>query len=249
MHFLWRLGPGLLVVVGLLVFVVPFLDLPFSMRLKAAPSDEGRLRLYRLIIGYLWAMAVLCRVLGDEAGMRVPHTSGEAAWLFGARWRECGMAALVAALFAVVLKPGVDCLLRPRRIGAYTRSAKALSWLLPHDAQQRRWFAGLSITAGICEEWILRGFVLREFHVRAGWSLTAALVVSSVLFGWNHLYQGWYAVVGSTVIGLGFGVIALLSGGLLVPMVLHSIMDLQTVVFFRPDAVSGSFGGLAGGAG
>lgn len=236
MHSLWPLGSGLLVVLALLVFVVPFLDLPISRRLERAPDAQGRLRLYRLVITYLWLMAVLSWIFRAGAGLHVPHAAGEAAWLFGARWRTCGIAALVTAFFVIALKPGMTCLLRPRLVPAYTRAVDRLAWLLPHDAQQRRWFALLSITAGVCEEWILRGVIPHALHVRAGFSLTAALAISSALFGWNHLYQGWKAVGSTAVIGFAFGLVALLSGGLLLPILLHCAMDLQVVVFWRPDA-------------
>jgi membrane protease YdiL (CAAX protease family) len=170
--------------------------------------------------------------------MGVPHSPGEALWLFGAHWRRWGIAALVALFFAVALKPGIDCLLRPKRVAAYMRAMKSLGWFLPHDAQQRRWFAWLSMTAGVCEEWIFRGVVPHGLHARAGLSLTAALLISSVLFGWNHLYQGWRAVGSTALIGFAFGLLALLSGGLLLPMLLHCAMDLQIVFSFRPDELS-----------
>ena len=118
------------------------------------------------------------------------------------------------------------------------RAMKSLGWFLPHDAQQRRWFAWLSMTAGVCEEWIFRGVVPHGLHARAGLSLTAALLISSVLFGWNHLYQGWRAVGSTALIGFAFGLLALLSGGLLLPMLLHCAMDLQIVFSFRPDELS-----------
>jgi membrane protease YdiL (CAAX protease family) len=51
---------------------------------------------------------------------------------------------------------------------------------------------------------------------------------------------GWKAVGSTAVIGLAFGLLALLSGNLLIPILLHSAMDLQIVVFFRPDLVDGS---------
>ncbi len=156
-------------------------------------------------------------------------------WLFGERWRTWILSAIVIVFFALVFKPGVDALFRPRRIPAYTRAMKSLAWVLPHDARQRRWFALLSVTAGICEEWVLRGVVPHELHANAGVSITMSLLISSLLFGWNHLYQGWKAVGSTAVVGLAFGLLALLSGNLLVPILLHCAMDLQIVVFFRPD--------------
>ena len=235
MHFFSALGPGLVVLLVLLLFVTPVIDLPMSRRLKADPRGEEKLRLYRWVLIYLWLMAAFSWVCRNGMGMRLLHAPGEALWLFGARWRTWGIAALVAVFFGLALKPGIDCLFRPRRVPAYTRAMQSLGWFLPHDAEQRRWFAWLSVTAGVCEEWILRGVVPHGLHARAGISLTTALLVSSVLFGWNHLYQGWRAVGGTALIGFALGLVALLSGGLLLPMLLHCAMDLQIVISFRPD--------------
>ncbi len=235
MHDLLHGHAGFLLLLGLLVLVMPFLDLPLSIPLRSAPTDEGRVRLYQWIVVYLWAAAALAWVVRGGAGMQVLHAPGDASWLWAAPWRTWTAWVMLVAFFGLLLMPGVVCLLQPRRIPAYTRAVKRIPWLLPHNARQRRWFAVLSVTAGVCEEWILRGVVMHGLHVGLGLSLTAALLWSSLLFGWNHLYQGWRAVLGSGLVGLALGVLALLTGGLLVPMVLHSVMDLQTVVYFRPD--------------
>lgn len=235
MHLLGHLSTGLVVIILLLVFVAPFIDLPISRRLEAKLDRKDRLRLYRVVIVYLWLMAGLAWIYRDGTGLRVAHAAGDAAWMFGAAWRTWAIAAAVALFFVVALKPGVDCLLRPRRIPAYTRAMKKVGWVLPQDRQQRRWFALLSVSAGVCEEWILRGVVPHCLHMQAGLSVTAALLVSSALFGWNHLYQGWRGVGSTALIGFMFGLVALLSGGLLLPILLHCAMDLQVVVSFRPD--------------
>ncbi len=249
MHLLSALSPGLLAILGILLFVAPFLDLPISRRLQAAPTGQRRLRLYRLVIAYLWVLAGLTWVYRDGTGVHVLHAAGDAAWLFGSRWRTWTISAILTLFFALVFKPGVDALLRPRRVPAYTRAMKSLAWVLPHNAQQRRWFALLSVTAGVCEEWVLRGVVPHGLNAKAGMSITASLLISSLLFGWNHLYQGWKAVGSTAVIGFAFGLLALLSGNLSIPILLHCAMDLQVVIFFRPDLTDGSHASVLNEAG
>jgi membrane protease YdiL (CAAX protease family) len=193
-----------------------------------------------LIIAYLWVLAALAWVWRDGTGIHVLHPAGIPTWLFGARWRTWTIAGILVLFFALVFKPGLATLLRPRLIPAYTRAMKSVAWMLPHDAQQRRWFALLSLTAGVCEEWLLRGVVPHGLNAKAGVSITTSLLISSLLFGWNHLYQGWRAVGSSAVIGLAFGLVALLSGNLVIPILLHCAMDLQIVVCFRPELADGS---------
>ena len=235
MHIFWFSDPGLVVLVVILIFVSPFLDLPISRRLRAAATGQLRLFFYRLVIAYLWTLAALAWAFREGTTLHVLHAAGDATWIFGVPWVTRVFSAILAAFFAVVFKPGVDALLRPKRIPAYTRAMRELAWMLPHNAQERRWFALLSVTAGVCEEWILRGVVPHGLHAKAGMSITTSLLLSSLLFGWNHLYQGWKAVGSTALIGLAFGLLALLSGNLLLPILLHCAMDAQVVIFFRPD--------------
>ncbi len=79
MHALSSLGPGLLAIVGILLFIAPFLDLPLSRRLQANPTDHQRLLLYRLIIAYLWVLAGLSWIYKGGTGIHVLHVAGDAA--------------------------------------------------------------------------------------------------------------------------------------------------------------------------
>ena len=95
----------------------------------------------------------------------------------------------------------------------------------------------VSITAGICEEVLFRGFMLHYLHVFP-WTLdlTLALLISSLIFGVHHLYQGASGAAGTAIIGILFGLLFLLTGNLLLPIVLHGAMDLRLLVVLRPPA-------------
>jgi membrane protease YdiL (CAAX protease family) len=77
---------------------------------------------------------------------------------------------------------------------------------------------------------VYRGFLLRYFHTWPfHWSLAWALVVSSLIFGIGHLYQGVAGGVQTAVIGFLFGAMFVMTGGLLVPIVAHAVMDLRVL--------------------
>ena len=63
--------------------------------------------------------------------------------------------------------------------------------LLPHTATEKRWFDAVSVTAGICEEFIYRGFL---FAYLAAWlpgmPVGVVVVLAGLVFGLGHLYQG-----------------------------------------------------------
>jgi Type II CAAX prenyl endopeptidase Rce1-like len=90
-------------------------------------------------------------------------------------------------------------------------------------------------TAGVCEETLFRGFLLHYLQVFP-WTLnlTLALLISSVIFGFNHLYQGAGGVAGSAIVGFLFGLLFLLTGNLLLPIIFHGVIDLRMLAILRP---------------
>jgi len=95
------------------------------------------------------------------------------------------------------------------------------------------------ITAGVCEETLFRGFMLHYLHVFP-WTLnlTLALLISSVIFGLNPLYQGASGVAGTAIVGFLFGLLFLLTGNLLLPFIFHGVMDLRMLAILRPPAAT-----------
>jgi len=67
-------------------------------------------------------------------------------------------------------------------------------------------------------------------------NLTLALLISSLIFGLNHLFGGVGGVVESATAGFLLGLLFLLSGNLLLPIILHVLIDLRMLVILRPLA-------------
>jgi membrane protease YdiL (CAAX protease family) len=91
----------------------------------------------------------------------------------------------------------------------------------------------------VCEEIIFRGFLLRYLHT-APWHLTLiwAIALSSAIFGLQHLYQGIAGVLQTTVMGVLFCLIFLITGNLAVPILLHTVMDLRVLLLLPPTPTS-----------
>lgn len=99
-----------------------------------------------------------------------------------------------------------------------------LQALLPSNHQELRWYYALSITAGIVEETIWRGFMW--WYLIQWLPIWAAALVAIASFGIIHLYQGisgaWRTgAVGAVLLG-----IYLLTGSLWVPILLHALGDI-----------------------
>jgi membrane protease YdiL (CAAX protease family) len=106
------------------------------------------------------------------------------------------------------------------------RQLGAVEPILPRTPAELRWFAAVSVTAGICEEILYRGFILAYLRVLV--PLPAAVILSAVLFGMAHAYQGTRGILQTAGVGLVLGALALFGGSLWVPMALHAFVDLNS---------------------
>jgi membrane protease YdiL (CAAX protease family) len=110
---------------------------------------------------------------------------------------------------------------------ARVEQAEALGDLvhfLPRNQREHRYFFGLSITAGIVEEIIYRGFVI--WYLAQFMPLWGAVIVSSVFFGLAHCYQGAAGTVRTGLVGLGFGVFYVFTGSIWLPIIGHALLDI-----------------------
>lgn len=103
---------------------------------------------------------------------------------------------------------------------------------LPHSKRELRALYGVSLTAGIVEEIIYRGFFM--WYLALSMPMWAALILSSVAFGIAHSYQGTAGVVKCGLVGLAFGGFYLLTGSIWLPMIGHFLFDaLQGPAIYR----------------
>ena len=98
--------------------------------------------------------------------------------------------------------------------------------LLPHTAKERKVFMLLSVTAGVCEEIIFRGFVLWYFAVWVGpvWSA----ILSSAVFGFGHIYLSLAHVPRTALFGLFAALLVLATGSLWPAIIIHAFVDLNS---------------------
>ncbi|MDP9051974.1 MAG: CPBP family intramembrane metalloprotease [Acidobacteriota bacterium] len=108
-----------------------------------------------------------------------------------------------------------------------TYQTEAIRAMGPHTWAEVALFAILSLAAGTCEEFVFRGYLLRQFQRWWG-STVAAVIVSSVLFGCLHLYEGWGAVVGICGLGAVYAIVAVRRGNLRSAMAAHFLQDAIT---------------------
>jgi membrane protease YdiL (CAAX protease family) len=108
--------------------------------------------------------------------------------------------------------------------------------LLPDTMGEMSWFAVMCVLSGIAEEPVYRGFLcfyisLYLPHING----PGLVLLTSLVFGIGHAYQGWRGIASTTVSGLIFGTLYVASGSLVLPAVVHSTGNLQAVLILWPQ--------------
>jgi len=152
------------------------------------------------------------------------------------RWIRDTKAALTSGIglgivivVAIVILVGGTLAIWAARTETEIPSVGDVQALLPRNRAELKYGAGLSINAGIVEELLFR---LGMPAVIFGFSSNAvlAVVVSVLVFGLLHAYQGIPGIVGTMIIGAVLMALYLASGNILVPMIAHALFDLRSLV-------------------
>jgi len=214
-----------------LVVVTPLWDWFEIPRLKASTAPRKKIRFYQKIVAASWACALVAVItIGLRAAGTMDRGAHESAWLAPGTRGGVFLEGLIAGLLIVIILPAVLAMRSGKIRVRAGKAARRLAFILPSTGEERRWWWLVCITAGICEELVYRGFLLHYLHVMPfHLDITRALVVSSLIFGIGHLYQGIAGVVQTTVIGFVLGAMFLLSGNLLLPIVVHAVIDLRVL--------------------
>jgi uncharacterized protein len=228
-----------LLIVAMLV-VAPVWDRVATRDLKTSTDPGVKRRYYRITAVMLWtASAVACLAVGGYLPLaRVARVSGDAPWLSLDRAAPFLRGAIIGMML-VLLLPALMAIGIPKIRERSAKAFKSLAFFLPVTPTERAWWVVVSVSAGVCEEIIFRGFLLRYLHT-SPWhlSLAWAIVLSAGIFGLQHLYQGVVGVAQTTAVGAMFCVVFLVTGNLLVPMLLHTVMDLRVLLLIAPAPVA-----------
>jgi membrane protease YdiL (CAAX protease family) len=105
--------------------------------------------------------------------------------------------------------------------------------LMPKTPEERRLFAGLSLSAGWGEEMAYRGYLpaaLMVMGLPAWW----AMGVAAGVFGLLHAYQGPSGVVRTAAVGFLLGSSVILTESILPAMAAHALLDLVLGLVLGP---------------
>jgi membrane protease YdiL (CAAX protease family) len=183
----------------------------------ALAANPHRIRMYLLTLFFEWLVFAYI-----VAGVR--RHGAPVRMVLGTRWhsfrqllRDIGIALAFWILAAVLL----FVLGRLLHAGAARRD---IGFLLPQGGRELALWIALSVTAGICEETIFRGYLQRQFIAFTG-SAPAGILLSAAAFGAGHAYQGSRMMLVIGVYGAMFGLLAHWRGSVRPGMIAHAWQD------------------------
>jgi uncharacterized protein len=211
-----------------LVFVAPAWDYFETKRLKASADPRRRVRWYAKIIVFSWIFALgTCAAFGWKSVFRI---AASASWLpEGHIVRVLVAGALIGGMAAqVVMLLAIHASEKTR--AKIAEALRPMYFILPVTREERRWWIAVSLTAGVCEEIVYRGFLIPYFMVHANLPVTLAIIASSLVFGMAHIYQGLRGAIGAALLGMVFAVLFVMTGNLWVPITLHALIDARLLL-------------------
>jgi uncharacterized protein len=212
------------VIVLQFVFVVPRMSAPESAQERLAHS---RSLFYAINIAAEWAILLLIWFGLRRRGNRMRDLIG-GSW---SSWQAVGVdLGLALGLWILLLTVSFSASYFLAKIGYQRAPNYAVQRMLPADRFEIILWIFLSLSAGLMEEVLFRGYLQRQFHALSG-SQAAALLLQAALFGIGHVYQGALACFIITIYGLLFGGLALRRNSLRPGIVAHAWMDISLVIF------------------
>lgn len=207
-----------------LLIVAPWRGAAKVREILSAEADErpSRRVIYVSSAASQWLLAAIAAWRAMARGFSweaLGVTSGSALLLVAI---GLGFAAYLIAIQLLVIRRTLK--LAPQTIKS-SRTMLIMQRLMPETLGETIPFLFLALTAGICEEFLYRGFVYTHLMTICG--AATALVGSSALFGIAHAYQGKQGVVGTFIIGLVLCAGRIWTGSLLPSIIAHFLFDLS----------------------
>ncbi len=208
--------------IALLLVATWIMDL-FDIRNKRArqPGYSKR-RAYARTMLLLWGTAAICMtawLMSGRTAFALGLTAGEG-WGALAGW---GLAAAAASYVIYILARASLSKATRDEIRRQIDGAQGMDLLRPRTRLEHRDFQLLSVTAGITEEIIFRGFLIGVLSLVMPVWLAAA--TSLALFVLAHLYQGLSGMGRILPVSLVMTLVFLVSGSLWPAIILHVLVD------------------------
>jgi len=145
---------------------------------------------------------------------------------------------IICGLFFAFLLYQIICYFVSEKYREETKEkcANSLGDSLPRSKKEKTAWFGLSLSDGICEEIVLRGFLY--FLLQAIFpniSIILVVVIASALFGIWHMDQGLQGSIRTAIYGALFGCLFLVTGSLIPGILLHFFCNYSSAFLLSEE--------------
>jgi membrane protease YdiL (CAAX protease family) len=198
-------------IVLFLLLIFPFWDLYEAKKARDSGTTRARIRWYIMCLVWPWIVTPIL--------------------LFTVPTRQLFTPTIVWRLSNDVI-PGLLVGIAIGAIAMFIVGRKrplppAIDFMRPRIARERMLWALVALSAGLTEEIIYRGFLIRYLQQWTG--LTIAVVIAAVMFALDHIYQGPAGVLQAFFGGLLFTGLFAIAGSLWLPIAAHAFVDLRVL--------------------
>jgi membrane protease YdiL (CAAX protease family) len=211
----------LVFIIAVVYPIVGFVSFRRLLRRVAAGETVKRTDLYRNTLISHWTLLFITMALwayADRGWADIGFSLDLNLW-FGV-----GVILTILGIVALAVQNRHVRAYKPDELKSLREQFSGLEIIIPQNGNELARFYGLSITAGIVEEIIWRGFLIWYFSLFM--PLWAAAVLSAVGFGLAHAYQGAKHLPHVTAVGAAFTVLYLVSGSIWLPIIMHAAVDI-----------------------
>jgi membrane protease YdiL (CAAX protease family) len=208
---------------ALLILLVAATSVAGAKSAKYAPvGDHSNLTTYLASIGLEWVLAAI--VLWGLHLRRTPlrlvlgeSKPGAHEWFV-----DIGVAGVFWVVALTVLGT-LGALLKPMHLHP-ENIHNTVAKLAPTTPVEMLAWAALCITAGICEEFIFRGYLQLQL-ARVGHAIWIGVLGSAIVFGFSHGYEGLSGMLLIIAFGALFSLLRLIRGNVRAGMIAHAWHD------------------------
>lgn len=181
------------------------------------PQKRNVVPLYLSVIALEWGLVATVRGAVNDRGLKLRDLIG-GRW---SSWKDVVRDVAICIPFLIVWE--ATARLMHRLLGP--DQAKSIGSLLPQSSIEVVLWIAVSISAGICEEIVFRGYFQKQFAAYTH-SVVGGVLLQGVVFGLGHSYQGLKQVVIIAILGVLYGWFAAWLRNLRSNMIAHAFTDI-----------------------
>ena len=215
------LDHGFAILIAIIYPVAGLIGFRRLLRRVAAGKTVNRSQLYRNTLLGHWTLFLVCMAIWAGAARPWPALG------FGLHydtWFALAAVLTIAGIVVLMLQMRHVRSATQEDIDGFKERFGNLSIMMPQNGNELARFYGLSITAGIVEEVLWRGFLI--WYLSQLMPVWGAVLVSTLGFGLAHAYQGLSHLPQITVVGAVFAALYMISGSIWLPIILHAAVDI-----------------------